>query len=90
MKKVRIRVIGRVQGVFFRMYTKKKAKELELAGWVRNETDGSVLIVAAGDDQKVEQLISWCYQGSPWAKVLKVDVKNEENPVDVNGFEVRR
>jgi acylphosphatase len=89
MKKVKIRVIGKVQGVFFRMYTKKRAKELNLSGWVRNEEDGSVLIMAAGEDKQIEQLISWCHQGSPWSKVLRVEVKDEVGLIDNEGFEVK-
>jgi len=90
MKKVRIRVEGKVQGVFFRHYTRKKAEELGLAGWVKNEEDGSVLIVAAGENTNIEEMIAWAHQGSPLAKVTSVDTAAETGPVETEGFEVRK
>lgn len=84
-----IRVIGKVQGVFFRMYTKKKALSLGLAGWVSNEDDGSVSIVVEGEESKVEELISWCHHGSPWAKVLKVEDREEKYSGEEKGFSIK-
>jgi len=89
MKRVRIRVIGKVQGVFYRLYTKKKAKELDLVGWARNEADGSVLIVAEGEKTRIDQLVAWCHIGSPWANVLRVEVKDEPDEVEMKGFVVK-
>ena len=53
---VRIRVYGKVQGVFYRATTKTVADDLGLTGWVKNEADGSVTIIAEGS--KVDELIS--------------------------------
>lgn len=78
MKAYRIQVIGRVQGVFFRVSTKKEADSLGLVGWVRNETDGSVLIEVTGPEEKIEKFVRWCWQGSPASKVE--DVKTEGVP----------
>lgn len=75
MKKCRIRVIGKVQGVAFRYYTKKKADELGLLGSVENKEDGSVEIVACGSDDEVSKLIDWCSTGSPASRVEKLDVE---------------
>jgi len=60
-QKVRIHlsVRGRVQGVFFRENTYKKAKKLGITGWVRNFPDGQVEIVAEGEKEKIEKLISY-------------------------------
>ncbi len=71
---VRIHVIGKVQGVWFRDSTRKYATGLGLTGFVRNESDGSVSIEAQGDEAAVAQLIEWCHTGPPNAKVERVDV----------------
>ncbi len=89
MIRVRIKVYGDVQGVFFRHFTKKKALKLELNGWCRNESDGSVLIVAEGDNEKVKEFIAWCHKGSPMASVQKIDVIEEEYKGVEGRFEVR-
>ena len=88
MIRYKINVKGKVQGVFYRASTQAKAKELGLSGWVKNEEDGSVLIEAEGEDQKLQKLLEWCRQG-PGAAVVN-DVEYEEiEPLGINGFEVR-
>ena len=74
----RIRVKGRVQGVFYRNWTVEQARALDVAGWVRNRRDGSVEILAAGEGQAVEALIGLCREGPPAAMVESVEV--EESP----------
>ena len=59
MKAVQARVTGTVQGVSFRWYAQEKARELGVTGWVRNETDGSVLLHAEGEDAAVDALVAW-------------------------------
>ncbi len=71
----RIRVIGRVQGVFFRVSAKEKADSLGLHGWVRNEKDGSVLIEVQGAQEKIEEFIQWCHVGSSSSKVDHVETE---------------
>lgn len=73
MKAYHIKVYGKVQGVFYRKYARQAAMALQLKGWVRNVTDGSVEIVAEGDSIRLEQFIGWCYQGSPGSAVTKVE-----------------
>jgi len=82
-KHVNIRVRGLVQGVFFRSSTRKKAKELGLTGFARNEDDGSVYIEAEGDAERLSDLIAWLHHGSGEAEVSNVDVSDG----DVQGFE---
>ncbi|WP_436517936.1 acylphosphatase [Ekhidna sp. To15] len=79
----RIQVKGRVQGVFFRVSTKEKAVSLDLTGWVRNESDGSVLIEVFGPEDKVAEFTKWCWIGSPISKVD--DVKTEK--ISLQDFE---
>jgi len=78
MKHYTIQVFGKVQGVFFRASTREKATELGINGWVKNESDGSVLIEAEGSDDKLQSLISWCRQGPPQAQVEKVEYADSE------------
>ena len=73
-----IKVHGLVQGVSFRFETQRLARELGLKGWVRNEDNSSVLIVAEGEKEKLEKLITWCHQGPSGAQVEKVEVTWEE------------
>ncbi len=67
-------VHGRVQGVFFRASTQKKAEELGLAGWVKNRPDGTVEIHAEGQQETLEKLIEWCRQGPALASVSSIDL----------------
>lgn len=75
MKKIRVVVTGRVQGVWFRSSTHDKAVELGVHGYVRNTIDGNVEFVAEGDDSKVDRLIRWVEVGPPLARVDRIDVE---------------
>ena len=87
MKRIHVFISGHVQGVFFRAYTEAKAKKLKLAGWVRNLPDGRVEAVFEGDDDQVEKMLQWCWQGPPASQVEKVEVK-EERPQNLPDFQV--
>ncbi|MFH1874235.1 MAG: acylphosphatase [Pseudomonadota bacterium] len=73
MQQIQIKISGLVQGVFFRMHTQKKAKSLGLTGAVKNTDDGGVEVIAEGEKTALEQLIAWCRQGPPSARVDKVE-----------------
>ena len=80
MESIRIRVFGRVQGVYYRASTQQKAKELGLTGWVRNCSDGTVEVLAQGKRTDLNALMRWCEDGPPLARVQKVNVHwNEQN-----------
>ncbi|MGZ4457245.1 MAG: acylphosphatase [Nocardioides sp.] len=81
-------VTGRVQGVSFRLYAEEEARRLGVAGWVRNEPDGSVAGHFEGDADAVDALVAWCRQGSPYAAVRGVDVRPSAVAGD-SGFGVR-
>lgn len=87
--RVRIRVHGRVQGVWFRAHTRDAGRRLGLAGWVRNEPDGSVAAVAEGPRIDCEALVAWCHEGSPLSRVERVDAEWEEPRGRGGGFEAR-
>ena len=88
--RVRARVTGLVQGVFYRASTAERAEELGLCGWVRNTSDGAVELEAEGPQDRVEALLAWCRKGPPAARVR--DVTAERVPVTggERGFRVRR
>lgn len=71
-------VSGRVQGVFFRDHTRRWASSLDLTGWVRNTMDGRVEVLAEGDKDRIENLISRLKEGPPMAHVENVEVDWEE------------
>lgn len=76
MKAITIKVSGKVQGVFFRKHTVETALLLGVAGYVMNQTDGTVFIHAEGSQHLLEELVTWCYQGSPRSRVDAVEVKD--------------
>jgi acylphosphatase len=84
----RVTVSGRVQGVFFRETVRRRAESARLAGWVRNNPDGSVEAVFEGEQKPVERLVDWCREGPRGARVEWVDVASEE-PEGLAGFTVR-
>jgi acylphosphatase len=69
---VRIRISGRVQGVWFRAWTAEQARELGLSGWVRNRRDGSVEALFSGPEAAVRIMIGRCWQGPPAARVERI------------------
>ena len=68
MHAVNIRITGKVQGVFFRETARQVAEDLGLAGFVRNEPDGSVYAEAEGEKEQIKKFIAWCRKGPEHAK----------------------
>ncbi len=89
MKRVRVFISGKVQGVYFRAYTQEEAKKLGVKGWVKNLPDGRVEAVFEGEDEAVEKMIKWCYKGSPLSKVDKVEVIEESYQGEFQNFSIR-
>lgn len=85
----KIRVYGKVQGVFYRASTQEKAASLGILGWVKNEADGSVSIEAEGPEVQMQEFVDWCKSGPRHAKVEKVDYK-EDQPQGFAHFEILR
>ena len=89
-KAVLARIVGRVQGVGFRFWTRTEAEKLGLAGWVRNEADGSVTALIAGPDAAVSAMISRLREGPPGAAVAAVSAE-EVDPADTpSDFRIAR
>ena len=74
MKRAEVTVHGMVQGVFFRIETRDRARSLDLSGWVANAPDGTVRAAFEGDDERVESMVEWCRRGPSGAHVDDVDV----------------
>jgi acylphosphatase len=79
MRTVRIRIEGRVQGVFFRDWMQNEARSLGLTGWVRNRRDDSVEAVISGDPALVDDMLARCRRGPPAARVDDLAVLAEED-----------
>jgi acylphosphatase len=87
-ERAHVYVSGQVQGVFFRDSTRQKAKQLGLAGWVRNLPDGRVEALFEGPRDRVEEMVRWCEEGPPHATVENVDIDVEASQEGLTGFEV--
>ncbi|MEO0557324.1 MAG: acylphosphatase [Bacteroidota bacterium] len=83
-------VAGRVQGVGFRRYVRGWARKMDLTGWVRNEPDGTVRVVAEGARPQLTRLARLLWGGPPPARVDDVASSWREVEGDSEGFEVRR
>ncbi len=72
-KRANIKISGEVQGVTFRWFIERTARNLGLTGWVKNHEDGSVEVVAEGEKEKLDQLIKACGRGPSWAQVADLE-----------------
>ena len=77
LKQAHLIIHGKVQGVFYRDYTRKKARELNLTGWVRNNPDGTVEVLCYGKPENIDEFIKWCHQGSPLSNVAYIDIQKQ-------------
>ncbi|WP_028581127.1 acylphosphatase [Desulfogranum japonicum] len=84
---MRAYVSGKVQGVCFREYTRRKAVELGIDGWVRNLSDGRVEVLAQGERALIQEFIKWLHVGSPYAQVSHVETKREDC-LETMGFSI--
>lgn len=80
---------GRVQGVGYRYATEQKARHLGLTGWVRNQPDRSVVVVAEGTRQSLDQLRQFLQIGPPGAQVVGMDIRWQEASGEFKSFETR-
>ncbi|MEA3279241.1 MAG: acylphosphatase [Thermodesulfobacteriota bacterium] len=89
-KKIRahVLIVGRVQGVFFRMETKRTADREGVYGWVRNKRDGAVEALFEGDEGSVRAVVEWCKKGPPISIVNNVDIKWEDYTGEYGDFEI--
>ena len=88
MRRARVVVHGFVQGVYFRETTRRLALRHGVAGWVRNNWDGTVEAVFEGEPEAVDRLLEFCHHGPRGAAVGRVEVRDEPCQ-GVAGFEIR-
>ncbi|XP_035214238.1 acylphosphatase-2-like isoform X2 [Stegodyphus dumicola] len=80
LQSVDFEVFGRVQGVFFRKFTREKGKELGLKGWCMNSSQGTVVGTIQGKEEKIEEMKDWLrHTGSPMSKIEKCVFTNERH-----------
>jgi acylphosphatase len=87
-KRAHVVARGRVQGVAFRAELRGRARSLGLAGWARNNHDGSVEAAFEGAADRVASLVDWCRHGPASARVDELELRWEE-PCGDRGFEIR-
>ncbi len=89
IKSLKLIVTGKVQGVFYRKNTQQKAKEFNLVGWVKNNTNGTVEIFIQGHQTDIQKMIDWCWQGPKNAAVSHIEIE-ESLPKNYSEFNVIR
>lgn len=89
MKRLHATVSGRVQGVSFRYFTMRTAKQLGLTGWVRNRFNGSVEMIVEGNEEKLKILLEAVNLGPTSAQVSKVDHTWSEASGEFSNFKIR-
>jgi acylphosphatase len=82
-------VSGRVQGVFFRAFTREKAKEHGVMGWVRNLPDGRVEAVLEGEKDSITRVVAELKVGPPYARVEGLKIEFEEHTGEFKDFHVK-
>jgi acylphosphatase len=87
--KAHLHIDGRVQGVFYRGFTRELAENLGLKGWVSNLSDGRVEAVFEGDRDVIESAIRECYVGPPGSRVTNIDIQWETYTGEEKDFSVR-
>jgi acylphosphatase len=86
LARIELRIVGRVQGVFYRASARDEARALGLSGHARNLDDGAVEIVAEGEEQSLERFLAWCRVGPPAARITRVDVTRAAASGEYTGF----
>ena len=84
-----ITVSGRVQGVGFRFFTQQTAINLRITGWVKNQSDGSVIMEVQGTPQQLDALTSRLKQGNGYSKVVQMKIEDLDVEKGENKFGIR-
>lgn len=78
MQRVHVYILGRVQGVGFRLAARNKMRELGIEGFVANLSDGRVGAVFAGEPREIRKMLRWCRLGPPLAQVTGIEVAKDK------------
>ena len=90
MVTAKVRFYGKVQGVWFRASTRDAADKRGVTGWVRNVEDGSVEALFQGEKNTIDDLIDWCCNHQPYARVRRHDVTWTETDEIFSEFRITR
>ena len=85
---VHISVYGEVQGTGFKTWSKEQAEKLNLSGWTRKASDGSIEIFSQGEEEKINDFVSLCWDGPNMAFIDEVLVKDTNPDDSFSGFEI--
>jgi acylphosphatase len=89
MVQYEIKISGRVQGVNFRSFALRKAREIGIKGWVKNETDGSVLVRASGEETDMNTFLDYLRSGPSMARVDNITKHQINSKSEFSGFTVK-
>ena len=89
LKQLNIRIYGKVQGVWFRKSVKDQAERIGISGFVMNEPDGTIFIVANGNSEQLDEFITYCKEGPEQADVKNIHIE-EEQVKDLEDFRIIR
>ena len=85
---IHISIYGDIQGTGFRSWSKEQAKKFSLSGWVRKASDGSIEIFTQGEEEKINDFVSSCWDGSNMAFIDEVLVKDANSDDSISSFEI--
>ena len=88
MRRVKVKIHGKVQGISFRAFVRNHAKKLNLNGFVKNLDDGTAEAVFEGEDKSIEKILELCKKGSLLTNVNNLDVIEEEFKNEFEDFQV--
>ena len=88
-KSIKIKITGSVQGVGYRNFIKKVADRFEVKGYVKNEADGSVVIIASGEEKIINKIIDFCNNGPRFARIDDIEINDIVLDEEFNNFEIR-
>lgn len=88
-KRIHAKVKGKVQGVFYREFTRREAESLGVSGFARNLKDGSVEIVAEGEEKQLKEFEKRFRKGPLMAFINEVEIKEQPATGEFDGFDIR-
>ena len=85
---IHISIYGDIQGTGFRSWSKEQAKKFSLSGWVRKASDGSIEIFTQGEEEKINDFVSLCWDGPNMAFIDEVLIKEANSDDSISDFEI--
>lgn len=82
-------ISGKVQGVTFRYHAGKLAKTLGIKGWIKNNSNGTVELIAEGEEIQLQTFLTWCHNGPQHAQVATIDAKWQEPTGEFQDFKIK-